>query len=64
MIFDLWRKISRLKMTRMRVLCRKAELIPVINTGRKSNDQRMPSGDATTPPSLPPSTIPYTMLSG
>ena len=48
----------------MRVLCRKAEPIPVKSAGRKSNDQRKPSGSASLPPSFPPKLIPSTMLSG
>jgi hypothetical protein len=43
------------RLTRMRVLRRKTELIPVRTTGRKSNDQRMPSGEATIPAPFPSS---------
>jgi len=55
---------TNLKLTRMRVLCRMAEPIPAKIAGRKSNDQRMPSGDATAPPVFPPKPIPPTRLSG
>jgi hypothetical protein len=42
--------LAYLKLTRMRVLHRKAEPILAGSLpGRKSNDQRMPSGDATAP---------------
>jgi hypothetical protein len=51
-------------MTRMRVLCRKAEPIPAKNAGRKSNDQRMPSGDATIPANFPSRCNPATTLTG
>jgi len=37
----------------MRVLCRAAELIPANFAGRKSKDQRMPSGDAIIPTAFP-----------
>jgi len=51
-------------MTRMRVLRREAELIPAKFAGRKSNDQRKPSGDAT-PRSLSLQiNVPRAMLSG
>jgi hypothetical protein len=38
----------------MRVLCREAELIPAQFAGRKSNDQRKPSGEAISPTPFPP----------
>jgi hypothetical protein len=48
----------------MRVLCPTAELIPTKLVGRKSKDQRMPSGDATIPAAFPSRFNPATMLPG
>ena len=53
-----------LKLTRMRVLCRAAELIPAKSAERKSKDQRMPSGDAIIPAAFPSRFNPDTMLPG
>jgi hypothetical protein len=50
--------VIKLKLTRMRVLRREAKLIPAETTpAKKSIDQRMPSGDATTPHPFPPRVI-------
>jgi hypothetical protein len=48
----------------MRVLCRAAELIPANFTGRKSKDQRMPSGDAIIPATFPSRFNPAIKLTG
>jgi hypothetical protein len=53
-----------LKLTRMRVLRRAAELIPARFAGRKSKVQRMPSGDATIPAAFPSRFNPATTLTG
>jgi hypothetical protein len=48
----------------MRVLCHAAELIPAKFAGRKSKDQRMPSGDATIPAAFPSRFNPAITLTG
>jgi len=48
----------------MRVLRCAAEIIPTGFVGKKSKDQRMPSGDATTPAAFPSRFNPATMLTG
>jgi hypothetical protein len=55
---------KKLKLTRMRVLCRAAELIPANFTGRKSKDQRMPSGDTIIPAAFPSRFNPAIKLTG
>jgi hypothetical protein len=48
----------------MRVLRNAAELIPAKFAGRKSKDQRMPSGDATIPAAFPSRFNPAITLTG